>query len=87
MVFGQPPVSFPAGFCVVTTTNVPVFTLYSNGHELGAYELPVYSDGIGRAEQVALTPVAAKIDATVFAGAGVVIGFYVLAESNFQWRP
>lgn len=85
--FCEVPVSPPAGLCVVTTQVVPVFTIYSDGREIGSYELPVYADGVGRAERIALTPVAVTIDASIVGGATGCLCLYALGQSDFQWRP
>jgi hypothetical protein len=88
-VFHQVPLSPPAGFCVVTTTNAPAYALFSNGREIGSYELPVYNDGVGQAERMALTPVAVTIDATIVGGAAgcLCLYLYALGQGDFQSCP
>lgn len=85
--FRQAPLSPPAGFYVVKATNTPAFTVYSARREIGSYELPVYNDGVGRTERVALTPVAVTIDATIIGGAAGILCLYALGESHYGWSP
>ena len=60
----------------VLATNKMSFTLYSSGTAVGAFALPLYRDGMGRMERIALTPLAAAADATLIGGAiDVVAGF------------
>jgi hypothetical protein len=67
-VFWPAPALPPGQLYAVTETNSQVFTIFSDKDEMGPYQLPVYADGIGRAERVALTPVAATADAAIIAG-------------------
>ena len=67
-LFSFPSAGLYAGTCAVTETNSQNFTVLLNGHNLGTYELPVYNDGVGQAERVALTPVATTVDLTIIGG-------------------
>jgi hypothetical protein len=68
----------------VLSTNKMSFTLYSSGTAVGAFSLPVYRDGMGRMERIALTPLAATADATIIGGAiGVAAGYlYVVGRAG-----
>ena len=68
----------------VLSTNKMSFTLYSSSTAVGAFSLPVYRDGMGRIERIALTPLAATADATVIGGAiGVAAGYlYVVGRAG-----
>jgi hypothetical protein len=71
----------------VTALGSTGFALYSKDHEIGAYNLPVYPDGIHRARQVVLTPFAVVADVTlVSAMVGLVLwadtGFFPLSEQS-----
>jgi len=69
-VFSAPPLY------AVLSTNKMSFTLYSSGTAVGAFSLPVYWDGMGRIERIALTPLAATADLTMISGAiGAFAGF------------
>ncbi len=61
----------------IFSTNKVWFTLYSSGANVGSYSLPVYRDGRGQMERIALTPLAATADATIVGGAiGAVVGLW-----------
>jgi hypothetical protein len=60
-------------FYAVLSTNDQSFTLCSNGHVTGPFALPVYNDGKGKVERIALTPLAATADLTIVGG---VLGYY-----------
>ena len=64
----------------ISATNSPSFALYSKGQELGSYDLPVYRDGVQRAGQIALTPLAVTADVVLVSS---VIGFIFWAETGF----
>jgi hypothetical protein len=64
----------------ISATNSASFALYSNGRELGTYELPVYRDGVQLAGQIGLTPVAVTADVLIV---GTVVGVILWAESGF----
>jgi hypothetical protein len=64
----------------VAATNSARFALYSKGRELGAYDLPVYPDGVHRTRQILLTPVAVAADVTFVSA---VVGFVLWAEGGF----
>jgi hypothetical protein len=55
-------------FYAVVATNEQSFTLYSGNREMNSYDLPVYNDGRGRVEKIALTPVAVTADLTIVGG-------------------
>jgi hypothetical protein len=55
-------------FYAVVATNEQSFTLYSSNREINSYDLPVYNDGRGRVEKIALTPVAVIADLTIIGG-------------------
>ena len=55
----------------VASTNGQQFTIYFNNRELNSYHLPIYNDGQGLYERVALTPVAVTADATIV---GCIVG-------------
>jgi hypothetical protein len=63
-------------YAIFSTSNV-WFTLYSGGASVGSYSLPVYRDGRGRMERIAVTPLAAAADATIVGGAiSAVVGLW-----------
>jgi hypothetical protein len=43
--------------------------VYSSGASVGLYTLPVYYDGMGEMERLALTPLAATADLSIVGGA------------------
>ncbi|HEY3914124.1 MAG TPA: hypothetical protein VGN61_06520, partial [Verrucomicrobiae bacterium] len=61
----------------VFSTNTQSFMISRAGQVAGPYELPVYDDGRGRAERIALTPIMATADLTIVGG---VIGGYILTS-------
>jgi hypothetical protein len=56
----------PALYAVIST-NKQSFTIYS-GNGRTSHDLPVYNDGWGRADRIALTPVAVVADLTIVGG-------------------
>lgn len=82
-LFHSLPGSTYEGACAVAETNSPNFIVLLNGHELGSNELPVYNDGIGQTERLALTPVATTIDLTIIGG---VLGYYWLYMDAPGWN-
>jgi len=65
-----PPVSgtnFPQTIFAVISTNTQSFTIYSSEHRTN-HDLPVYNDGWGRIDRMALTPVAVVADLTILGG-------------------
>ena len=52
------------GLCAVVATNGQSFTLYQASRPIASHDLPVYNDGKGRIEKIALTPVAVGADLT-----------------------
>jgi hypothetical protein len=62
----------------VVGTNQNSFLLYSSAQNGGPYRLPVYNDGVGQAERIALTPLCVVADITIVGG---FIACAVLAES------
>jgi hypothetical protein len=82
----------PVQLFAFATTNNPDFTVYDRGGEIGSYTLPVYADGIGRAERVALTPMAATADVAIVGGiAGCYwiyfMGYSATAEAKGDTEP
>jgi hypothetical protein len=70
----------PPSLYALLSTNKLWFTLYSSGTAVGSYALPVYRDGMGRMERIALTPLAATADLTIIGGAiGAVAGYAYVA--------
>jgi len=63
-------------YAVVSHQN---FELYSSGSSLGTYDLPVYRDAVSTAEQIAITPLAVTIDATLVGS----VAFLYLAAHGF----
>lgn len=53
---------------VIASTNDYLFILHSADGEENSHMLPVYSDGIGEAERIALTPFAITVDAALMCG-------------------
>jgi hypothetical protein len=70
-------------FVVVSTTNTEAFTLYVKDRAPEEHHLPVYSDGVGTYERVALTPVTVTVDATIVGGAIGCLWLYAAAPG---WR-
>jgi hypothetical protein len=58
--------------------------LYSSGTPVGTFALPVYRDGMGQTERIALTPLAVTADLTIIGGAAAVAvgALYGLAQSG-----
>jgi hypothetical protein len=65
----------------ILASNQLCFTLYSSGTAVGLYALPVYYDGMGKMERLALTPLTATADLTIFGGAILYYGGYAVANS------
>ena len=57
----------PPTVYAVIATNKQSFTIYSN-EERTNHDLPVYNDGWGRTDRIALTPVAVVADLTIMGG-------------------
>jgi hypothetical protein len=55
-------------FYAMLTPSAQTFTLYVGGEKQGSYVLPVYNDGKGQLERIALTPLAATVDLTIVGG-------------------
>jgi hypothetical protein len=62
------------------------FTLYSSGAPVGSYTLPVYRDGMGQTERIALTPLAVTADVTIVGSAAAVVAgaLYGLARAGYS---
>jgi hypothetical protein len=75
-----------AGLSIVST-NDQRFSFYQDGREVSRHELPAYNGPLGRAKQVALTPLAVAADATIVGG----VLFYWAARSGglsgLTWSP
>lgn len=71
-------------FYAVWETNNESFAIFTTNRAIGIYTLPIYDDGRGRLEKIALTPVAVSVDAAV----GVVIlGILILGSSADDDSP
>jgi hypothetical protein len=64
--------NLPRSLCAVVATNQQCFTLYLEDRAIGTHDLPVYNDGKGQAERIALTPVAVAADVVLV---GSVVGW------------
>jgi len=71
----EPGTNPPPVFYAVIQTNRQSFILYAGGSEIGSHDLPVYNDGLGKYERLALTPLAVTADLTII---GCVVGFWCL---------
>lgn len=80
-VLALAPTNVPAPFYAVTT-NGGNFTLFSSGHDLGSYVLPLYDDGVGRMQRIAWTPLAVTADLTIIGGVVVIVVWNALAGSE-----
>ena len=58
----------PIGLCAVVATNGQSFSLFLDSRTIGTHSLPVFNDGKGRKEKIALTPLAVTADATIVGG-------------------
>jgi hypothetical protein len=90
-VFCPFPSTPPGGIYAVTATNNTSFAIFSDQRQTGSYELPFYNDGVGRAERVALTPVAATVDVAIIGGVVGCTFVYMMgngntAEADWWWR-
>lgn len=81
-VLSSMPLVPPESLYAVAITNSAAFTVFSDECELGSYELPVYNDGVGQVERVALTPVAVTMDATVIGGVLGITYLYATADED-----
>jgi hypothetical protein len=72
--------NFSPVFYAVVSTNKQSFTIYSGGQGTN-HDLPVYNDGWGRTDRIALTPVTVVADLTIVGG---IAGFWVLAQSGYS---
>jgi hypothetical protein len=68
----------------VLSTNQLCFTVYSSGASVGLYELPVYYDGFGKVERLALTPLAVTADLSIVGGAVAYLIFAYSPESTAE---
>ncbi|HKW28162.1 MAG TPA: hypothetical protein VJT54_02420 [Verrucomicrobiae bacterium] len=59
--------NFPQPIYAVISTNTQSFTVYA-GEQKTNHDLPVYNDGWGRVDRIALTPVAVVADLTIIGG-------------------
>lgn len=86
-VLSAMPIIPPESLYAIAGTNSTVFTVFFDECELGSYELPVYNDGMGRVERVALTPVAVTMDATIIGGVLGCSWLYAMAggEVDADW--
>ena len=72
---------FPPAIYAIISTNKQSFTIYSNNQRAN-HDLPVYNDGWGQTDRIALTPLAVTADLTIVGGALALICWEGLAESN-----
>jgi hypothetical protein len=72
----------PPGLCAVVATNQQSFTLYVDNQAVGSHSLPIYNDGKGRTEKIALTPLAVTADASIVGPAIAGLIFYSWASSS-----
>jgi hypothetical protein len=75
--------NFSQTICAVISTNGQFFTIYS-GKEKTDYNLPVYNDGQGQIDRIALTPIAVVADATIVGGVLAVLCWYELGTSDYS---
>jgi hypothetical protein len=74
--------NLPPGLCAVVATNKESFTLYRASRAIGSHDLPVYNDGKGQVERIALTPVAVTADITIVGG---YLGcWYLLSRAGYS---
>lgn len=76
--------NLPHTFYAIIQTNNQSFLLYSDGREINSYDLPVYNDGKGNIERVALMPISMVADVTIVGG---FIGYWWLVgmeESGYS---
>jgi hypothetical protein len=73
--------NWPAGLCAVVATNRQSFTLYLAKRPVGSHDLPVYNDGEGQVERIALTPVTAAADLTIVGG--FLVCWYLLIRGGY----
>lgn len=66
-----PGTNLPPSFYAVIQTNRQSFTLYAGESKIGSHDLPVYNDGKGKYERLALTPLAVTADLIII---GCVVG-------------
>jgi hypothetical protein len=77
-----PPASPAPLLYAVLSTHKLWFTFYSSGTVVGSYALPVYRDGLGKMERIALTPLAATADLTMIGGAVAAVAGYGYVEGR-----
>jgi hypothetical protein len=76
------PLPAPAIYAILSTNKL-WFTLYSSDTFVGSFALPVYRDGMGKMERIALTPLAVTADVTMVGGAiGAVAGYMYVSGSS-----
>lgn len=68
----------------VVAMNNRSFTLYSGNRKIGSHDLPVYNDGRGRVDKIALTPIAVTADLTIIGGYVGCCYVYGLAQSGYS---
>jgi hypothetical protein len=77
--------TLPAGLCAVVATNKQTFTFFHAGRALASHDLPIYDDGKGKAERIALTPIAVTADLTVVGGVLGYVYLESLSENPVLW--
>lgn len=72
--------NLPRSLCAVVATNQQSFTLYLEDRAIGTHGLPVYNDGKGQVERIALTPIAVAANIVLV---GSVVGLvWLVAYAN-----
>jgi len=75
-------VNLPPGLCAMVAANRQSFTLYLANRSIGSHDLPVYNDGKGRVEKIALTPLAVSADLTIVGAIAGCVYLYCRAGGN-----
>jgi hypothetical protein len=77
--------TLPPGLCAVVATNQQSFTLYVDNRVIGSRLLPIYNDGKGRTEKIALTPLAVTADASIVGPAiAGLLAYWYASSSDVQ---
>lgn len=72
----------PPALYAIVSTNTESFAVYRGNRLVGAHDLPMYPDPVGKMERTALSPVAVTVDVTLVAGA---LYFWIIAPNNNCW--
>jgi hypothetical protein len=79
------PLSPPPSYATLST-NDQSFTLFGLGAKAQTYALPVYDDGHGKAERIALTPLTVAADATIVGGCLGYLWLESLGNSDYGYK-